>query len=178
LGQIITCREDGTQARQEAKTKPGKKPLIGTLFVCTGNICRSPTAEGVFRHLVAQAGLQDNFRIDSAGTTASHRGEPPDDRARRVASSRGVSLKGLKARAITAADFKDFDYIYAMDSGHFDHLTAMAPGDASAVIVMFIDGQDVPDPWYGAEKDFEDVFALIEKGAANVLAALRREHDL
>jgi protein-tyrosine phosphatase len=151
--------------------------MIKVLFVCTGNICRSPTAEGVFRHLTDKAGLKDAFHIDSAGTYSGHIGEPPDARAIRTAKKNGVSLEGQKARALKAADFSDFEYIYAMDGGHLDEMLQRAPKSPRARIAMFMD-DDVPDPWYGNERDFEHAYALILSGAGAILDTLRETHDL
>jgi len=143
------------------------------LFVCTGNICRSPTAEGVFRHLAEQAGLGDRFAVDSAGTTAGHVGEAPDDRAVRTAAARGVDLSALAARQVRASDFHDFDHIYAMDGGHLRRLKALAPDEGGARLAMFIAGVDVPDPWYGGTADFETAYDLIARGAADLLGGLK-----
>lgn len=153
--------------------------LIKLLFVCTGNICRSPTAEGVFRHLAAQAGLEKVFHIDSAGTDSYHVGEQPDERAMKVAAARGVALESLRARRFAANDFSDFDHILAMDRSHLRALRDRAPDPCRARVAMFLaNGADVPDPWYGTEKDFESVYLLIEGGARMLLEKLRKDHSL
>jgi len=157
-------------------------PVIRVLFVCTGNICRSPTAEGVFRHLVGQEGLSDQFAIGSAGTDAYHVGDAPDRRAIRIAKSRGIDIAQQRARALTAQDYADYDYILAMDGGHLHELQSRAPQGHRARIGMFLpEGgarPDVPDPWYGEEKDFEEVYDLVLGGAKALLARLRAENNL
>lgn len=158
--------------------------MISVLFVCTGNICRSPTAEGVFRHIVRQAGLDGEFRIASAGTESYHEGEPPDARAVKVASANGVSLDGQLARGLARGDFNDFDYIFAMDGGHFYELHRRAPKERRARIHMFLEEvkhvntKEVPDPWYGDENDFRHVFGLVNEGAQAILSKIRQEHNL
>lgn len=145
------------------------------LFVCTGNICRSPTAEGVFRHLAAEAGLSRRFELDSAGTGSSHVGQHPDPRAISVARDNGVDISGLVARNVKNTDFANFDYILAMDGGHFRQLKAQAPAKARARVRMFLEHGDVPDPWYGDRIDFVEAYALIADGAAALLDTLARE---
>ncbi len=163
---------------------PKADALISVLFVCTGNICRSPTAEGVFRHLVAEAGLESHFRIESAGIEAYHEGSPPDHRAVKVAGQRGVSLEGQVARPIDRDDYQSFDYIYAMDGGHFYELHHRAPKERRAKIDMFLscvpqlNTKEVPDPWYGTETDFEHVFRLVDTGARAILEKIRKENGL
>jgi protein-tyrosine phosphatase len=154
------------------------KSVISVLFVCTGNICRSPTAEGVFRHLVEDAGLEDEFRIASSGTESYHVGDPPDARSIRTAAKYGVSLQGQSARHLAAGDYSEFDYIFAMDSGHFSILNTRAPKNARAKIAMFLESGDVPDPWYGAEPDFEHVYALVRERCEELLNVLRKDHRL
>jgi protein-tyrosine phosphatase len=153
--------------------------MVKLLFVCTGNICRSPTAEGVFRRLVAQAGLDGRIAVDSAGTHGYHIGEPPDPRSQKAAKARGVDLSGLRARKVTLADFYDFDHILAMDNGHLAHLRRMAPADAKAAVTLFLDDapdadvRETPDPYYGDARGFERVLDLCEQGAAGLLARIR-----
>lgn len=151
------------------------------LFVCTGNICRSPTADGVFRHMVRQAGLADIYYGDSAGTHGYHVGEPPDLRAVRVAQKRGYDFADLRARKLVANDFDDFDYLLAMDAGHLRQLQKLGK-NTQATICMFTDflddadkGTDVPDPYYGDLKGFEQVFDLVEKSTAALLAHLQKQ---
>jgi protein-tyrosine phosphatase len=155
-------------------------PATRVLFVCTGNICRSPTAEGVFRHVAAAAGLSDRFQIDSAGTHGYHIGEPPDSRSVAQARARGYDLSALRARQFTAADYADFDLLLAMDRGHLKIMRRLAsPHDAERARLFLsfapecgID--DVPDPYYGDERDFAQALDLIERGSRALLDALIR----
>ncbi|MBM3571853.1 MAG: low molecular weight phosphotyrosine protein phosphatase [Alphaproteobacteria bacterium] len=154
------------------------------MFVCTGNICRSPTAEGVFRRLVTDASLFQAIDIDSAGTHDYHRGEPPDPRARRIAAAHGYDHESLRARPVVASDFSRFTHILGMDRSHVRILERRKPAGASAQIRLFLDGAphhdnpDVPDPYYGGDQDFADVLKLIEVGSRALLARLRQEHGL
>ena len=158
--------------------------VIKILFVCTGNICRSPTAEGVFRHLAEKGGMGNIFHIESAGTDSYHEGQKPDARAIKIAKKYGVSLDGQKARRLTKDDYFTFDYIFAMDGGHFYELQEQAPEGRKAKIDMFLRAAtgvketEVPDPWYGSEKDFETVYRLVEEGSKSLLAKLREDHRL
>lgn len=157
--------------------------VIKILFVCTGNICRSPTAEGVFRHLADAAGVQHRFHIDSAGTDSYHVGESPDKRAAKVAARHGVSLQGQRARALRTEDFNAFDYLYAMDGGHLFDMENRAPAGHTGKVELFLaaaghDAQDVPDPWYGEERDFENVFSLVKEAATDLFSHLRKVHQV
>lgn len=157
--------------------------MLRVLFVCTGNICRSPTAEGVFRHLANDAGFGARFHIDSAGTDSYHIGEAPDRRAVKTAARHGVSLQGQRARALRAEDFNAFDYLYAMDGGHLFDMQSRAPAGHSGKIELFLAAaghaaQDVPDPWYGNDSDFEHVFTLVHDASAALLHRLREAHGL
>lgn len=140
------------------------------LFVCTGNICRSPTAEGVFRHLAAQAGLGDAFETDSVGLGGWHVGEPPDSRSIRAAAGRGIDISDLRARQLIQADFADFDLLLAMDRGHYRELARRAPREHADRVRMFMEAADgrgaveVPDPYYGGADGFEAVLDMIEDG--------------
>jgi len=156
--------------------------LVKVLFVCTGNICRSPTAEGVFRKLVAGAGLNHAVVIDSAGTHGYHVGEPPDERSCAAALKRAIDISAQRARRVSRADFAEFDLILAMDRGHYRALRAMAPPQAAERVRLFLDYapelgvEDVPDPYYGGPDGFEDVLDLIETAAERLLDDLRRTH--
>ena len=149
------------------------------LFVCMGNICRSPTAEGVFRHHVDSAGLSENIEIDSAGTHAYHVGEPPDRRARAAAERRGMSLDGIQARRVDATDFERFDYIIAMDEDNLYRLRQEAPDEHRAKLRLFLEFStgvetEVPDPYYGGTAGFERVLDLVDDASRGLLEALRR----
>lgn len=150
------------------------------LFVCLGNICRSPTAHGVFAKLVADAGLQDSIQIDSAGTGDWHIGRPPDERTQRAAIQRGYDLSQLRARQVTSADFQNFDYVLAMDKSNLKDLRAMAGDKTNCHVSLFLDfaesswKREVPDPYYGGEDGFTTVLELVEDGARGLLAAIQR----
>ena len=160
------------------------EPGIGVLFVCLGNICRSPTAEGVFAARVAAAGLDRHFRIDSAGTGDWHLGKPPDPRTRRAARARGYDLEALRARQVRPADFHRFDYILAMDSANLRDLERLRPEGFPGRLELFLHAagplveQEVPDPYGGDAGHFERVLDLIELGAERLLAALRSRHGI
>jgi protein-tyrosine phosphatase len=139
------------------------------LFVCLGNICRSPLAEGVFHHLVNQAGLSDRFEIDSAGTGAWHVGERPDARAEMVANQHGVQLDS-RAREVTEEDLRRFDYVIAMDRENLRSLERMAGAGGSEAEIRLLrdfdseaDGDDVPDPYYGGGSGFETVYEMVHR---------------
>ncbi len=154
-------------------------------FVCLGNICRSPTAEGVFRHLVSAEGLDDAFVIDSAGTGSWHVGEPPDARARAAGRARGIRIDGA-ARTFTRADFARFDHVVAMDRSNERNLVKMAPDAAAKARVRLFrsfdasapDGAEVPDPYYGGDDGFEEVLDICERAARGLLAHVRAERGL
>lgn len=151
------------------------------LFVCTGNICRSPTAEGVFRKLVADAGLEGLIVADSAGTHGYHVGEPPDHRTQLAARSRGYDLSGLRARRVVRDDFHRFDLVLAMDREHHGILATLAPpsvGHKLHLMMAFARRSahdEVPDPYYGGPEGFELVLDLLEDAAAGLLERLRLE---
>ena len=153
------------------------KEKISVLFVCMGNICRSPTAEGVFRHFVQEAGLADRIKIDSAGTHASHMGEPADRRASAAAARRGYSLADIRARRVQAEDFENFNYIVAMD--RLNHVTLIDRADAEHhdKIRLFLEfssaeEDEVPDPYYGGAAGFDRVLDLVEEASRGLLETL------
>ena len=155
------------------------KEKNSVLFVCMGNICRSPTAEGVFRHHVNAAGLDGQIEIDSAGTHAYHTGEPPDRRAQAAAERRGMSLDGIRARRVSADDYERFDLIVAMDEDNLARLTEEAPEEYRAELRLFLeysagDEREVPDPYYGGAAGFERVLDLVEEASRGLLETLSR----
>ena len=153
---------------------------VKVLFVCLGNICRSPTAEGVFRHLVEQEGLADRVLIDSAGTGEWHVGAPPDARACKAAANRGYDLTKLRARLVTRQDFETFDYVLAMDDENVRALERIAPRELRHKIRLFTAfgskrAAGVPDPYGGGPHGFEVVLDLVEDAAQGLLRRVRSE---
>jgi len=152
--------------------------MISVLFVCTGNICRSPTAEGVFRKLAADAGWGGRLAADSAGTHGYHLGEAPDPRSQAAAAKRGYDLSDLRARKIERADFEHFDLILAMDHDHHAILSRMAPVSVSHKLRLMMSyarrfsESEVPDPYYGGSQEFERVLDLLEDAAQGLLSSL------
>ena len=148
---------------------------IGVLFVCTGNICRSPTAEGVFTKLHAELAPQLKLRIESAGTHAYHVGETPDERAVRAARKRGIDIRGHRGRTVIPADFKNFDYILAMDRTNLRYLHALRPHPSRASVQLMLKfardctTDEVPDPYYRGLQGFEEVLDLVEQGGRGLL---------
>jgi len=151
------------------------------LFVCLGNICRSPTAHGLFQHKVKQAGLTDNIHIESAGTGAWHVGKTPDVRAQAKAAERGYDLSYIRARQVEPSDFERFDYILAMDESNLDELQRMAPSNYSGHLSLFLDfandadHREVPDPYYGGDQGFELVLDLVEQACEGLLSEIRNK---
>lgn len=155
--------------------------MVKVLFVCLGNICRSPTAEGVFRKLVSDAGLAEHIHADSAGTHAYHIDAPPDRRAQQAAARRGVDLSGLRGRQALRGDFDDFDYVLAMDEENYANLLAICPPDARHKLSLFMsfasnrNEREVPDPYYGGDTGFDRVLDMIEDAAEGLLERIRRD---
>jgi protein-tyrosine phosphatase len=160
------------------------KEKINVLFCCMGNICRSPTAHGVFAALVQANGLAEVITVDSAGTHAYHVGEPPDHRSQQTALSHGVDLSPQRARRAERDDFHRFDYILAMDRDNYRHLAAMCPRGMESRLHLFLDfareldADEVPDPYYGGRSGFEQVFAMVEIAAAGLLADIRLRYGV
>ena len=155
--------------------------MVRILFVCLGNICRSPTAEGVFRHLVRERGLEDQVEIDSAGTGDWHVGKPPDLRSQEEARWRGVDLSTQRARTVDCDDYDNFDYVIAMDEENLSDLRAGCPKALGHKLYRFTDFapelgvRAVPDPYYGGGDGFARVFDIVERSAQGLLAALEAD---
>jgi protein-tyrosine phosphatase len=151
------------------------------LFVCMGNICRSPAAEAVFRHMVMQAGLQEQIHIDSAATHDYHIGHPPDRRMQAAASQRGYDLGSLRARQVSARDIVEFGYILAMDLDNLSALRQIGPPSYRHKPRLFMDyspsqpGTEVPDPYYGGPHGFELVLDMVEEAAAGLLDDMKKK---
>lgn len=154
--------------------------MIKVLFVCMGNICRSPTAEGALRRLVEAQGLGERIVIDSAGTHGYHAGDPPDPRATAVAAKRGYDLSRIRARRVVPADFLEFHYILAMDRQNLAYLRALKPEGAIADTRLLLEysrrfrEREVPDPYYGSPQGFDRVLDLVEDAAGGFLDHLRK----
>ncbi|MGD2006802.1 MAG: low molecular weight protein-tyrosine-phosphatase [Cellvibrionales bacterium] len=152
--------------------------MVAVLFVCLGNICRSPTAEGVFRGLCESRGVGEQIRVDSAGTGDWHVGNPPDSRAIAAAARRGIDLSLLRARQVRVADFQEFDFVMAMDSSNLRDLALLQPQDSKAELSRWLSWAgstvpgDVPDPYYGGDGGFEKVLDLVEEASQGFLAHL------
>ncbi|MFT6915460.1 MAG: protein-tyrosine phosphatase [Motiliproteus sp.] len=157
-----------------------ERPRLAVLFVCLGNICRSPTAQGVLEQQVREQGLSASIEVDSAGTAAFHRGAAPDHRSIKVAAGRGYDLSKQRARQVLVEDFQRFDYILALDTGNLNNLQALAPEGARAQLQLFLDYgsqkkfTEVPDPYYGGARGFDQVLDLIEDGSKGLLDRLCR----
>lgn len=151
---------------------------VRVLMVCTGNICRSPTAEGVLRRMAEQAGLAHRIEVDSAGTTGYHVGEPPDRRSQMHAARRGYDLSAQRARQVQEADFDTFGWLIAMDRGHLAELQADAPPHRRDRIHLLMDfandprDGEVPDPYYGGALGFDEVLDRVEAGCRGLLKLL------
>ena len=147
-----------------------------------GNICRSPTAHGVFRNLVADERLAHLIEIDSAGTTGYHAGDPPDSRARQAALSRGIDLSDLRARKAREADFHAFDYVLAMDQDNYHSLSSICPPGSERKLMLLMDfapelrTREVPDPYYGGQNGFEQVLDMVEAAVKGLLNDIKRRH--
>ncbi len=159
--------------------------MVEICFVCLGNICRSPTAEGVMRHLVREAGLEDKVRIDSAGTAGYHAGDLPDARARAAGARRGIEIGG-RARQFKRADFERFDYVLAMDQSNYDDLVELAGSKGAGGKLHLLRSFDpaaprgaaVPDPYYGGDDGFDDVLDMCLAACRALLARIRKEHGI
>jgi protein-tyrosine phosphatase len=155
---------------------------VSVLFVCMGNICRSPTAEAVFRHYAGNAGLTGYILIDSAGTHDYHIGDAPDARAQRAAQQRGYDMSGLRGRQVDEGDFHRFDYVLAMDRANLAILRRLAPQGSNAQVRLFLEyarhhtEREVPDPYYGGASGFERVLDMAEDAAEGLLQHICQQH--
>lgn len=153
--------------------------MINVLFVCMGNICRSPMAEGIFRREIAKAGLQDKVYVDSAGTHSYHIGSRPDQRAQHAASKRGADISGLRGRQVADVDFEKFDYILAMDTANLNNLKRRAPARLHGKIKLLLSysrkypNLDVPDPYYGGVSGFEENLDMIEDAVQGLIKEIQ-----
>lgn len=152
---------------------------VNVLFVCLGNICRSPTADGIFQKLVSDAGLTKRIKVDSAGTANWHQGRAPDPRTVAAAARRGFDLSVLRARAVKRSDFDEFDYILAMDEDNLADLRSLKPADYTGHLGLFLafgsqqKYREVPDPYHGGNEGFELVLDLVEDAAAGLLKSIQ-----
>lgn len=160
------------------------KKKVSVLFVCMGNICRSPTAHGVFQQRVDQAGLSHQIEVDSAGTHAYHIGEPPDRRSQQVALGRGYDLSSQRARKVTSDDFSYYDYYLVMDRSNLGDVLADCPAHHEHKVRLFLDyashawETEVPDPYYGGAHGFDHVLDLVEAASDGLLQQIRKAHRL
>lgn len=158
-----------------------KQNKTSVLFVCMGNICRSPTAEAVFKKMVGEAGLEGAIESDSAGTHDYHIGEPPDGRATRAARKRGYDMTSFRGRQVGRGDFERFDYILAMDGDNLARLERLRPADYAGTLALFCDmdeayeGRYVPDPYFGGEDGFEQVLDMVEDVSRSLIARIQAE---
>jgi 3-deoxy-manno-octulosonate cytidylyltransferase (CMP-KDO synthetase) len=179
---LVQTDAAGEQQIEPDEDSAGLWQPVSILFVCMGNICRSPTAEGVLRSLVEATEGGDSVTIDSAGTQAYHKGEPPDGRATAIAARRGIDLSMQRARGVELADFTTFDYILAMDEDNLAFLESMRPEDSQAEVELFMNysrrsqGASVPDPYYGGTLGFERVLEMLEEAGLGLLEELRRRN--
>jgi len=169
------------RCQDEAKAKA----MVKVLFVCMGNICRSPMAEGVFRRMLEDVGLAERVYVDSAGTHSYHIGAPPDTRSQATAQRRGVDLGRLRARQVTKTDLLEFDYVLAMDRDNFEHLRVLCPDpELQRRVHLFLDfapdlpEREVPDPYYGGSGGFERVMDLVEEAAQGLLIQIRERYRI
>ena len=156
---------------------------IKVLFVCMGNICRSPTAHGVFQSLVEEQGLNDAIEVESAGTHGYHIGSPPDTRSQATALENGVDLSGLRARQFLSNDFIEFDYVIGMDNANIENMLSIKPEQSPAILNLMLeysekfDAKEIPDPYFG-DDGFDRVFDMVEDASTGLLLFIRESHSL
>jgi len=156
---------------------------VKILFVCMGNICRSPTAQGLFQQMIREQGLDKRILVDSAGTHSYHIGNPPDSRSQAVARRRGIDLSKLRSRRLVRDDFIKFDYLLGMDSDNIADMHAIRPDEASAQLQLMLEyskrysQRDIPDPYFGND-GFEMVFDMIDDASRGLLEHIRSEHEI
>lgn len=166
------------------RSTEAESAAVRVLFCYMGNICRSPTAHGLFRKLVQDEGLTDRIYIDSAGTHAYHVGHPPDERSQQTALRRGLDISDLRARKVEREDLEWFDYIVAMDQDNYMILSEMCRDRSQDKLYLMMDFlptarmREVPDPYYGGASGFERVFDMVEEAAAAMLRELRYRHSI
>lgn len=149
--------------------------MTSVLFVCLGNICRSPLAEGIFRRKVQDAGRSDQILIDSAGTGAWHAGNPPDPRSIEIAAAHGIDISSQRARQVTSSDYDRFDYLVAMDADNLANLLSGKGKQHQGIRLLLTNPPaDVPDPYYGGPKGFEEVYRLVDGGCDALLTSIRQ----
>ncbi len=159
------------------------KRKVSVVFVCMGNICRSPTAEAVFRQIVENAGLSEYISIDSAGTHDYHIGDAPDLRTQRAAQQRGYDMSGLRGRQVEQGDFQRFDYVLAMDHANMAILQRITPPGSKTQARLFLEyarhhqEREVPDPYYGGADGFERVLDMVEDAAEGLLMHIKQRHS-
>ena len=158
--------------------------MVKILMVCLGNICRSPTAHALFQAQVNREGLSHKITVDSAGTGGWHIGHPPDKRAQITALEHGCDISHLRSRVVKVSDFSTFDYILAMDQDNFKHLAMMKPTNYQGVLGLFlteanvVQVDEVPDPYYGNEKNFEQAMTLIQCGVSGLMNRIKNNYKL
>jgi len=158
--------------------------MIKVLFVCMGNICRSPSAEGAFNKLLSDEKLHDRFSIDSAGTHAYHTNEAPDLRSQKAAKERGIDLSKQRARKVIMGDFEDYDHVLAMDEDNLAIMREACPEEHQHKLKLFLDfaphvkAREVPDPYYGGTYGFENVLDLVEEASTGFLTSLRTSGEI
>ncbi len=157
---------------------------IKVLFICMGNICRSPTAEGVFTRLIKSEKIDKQFIIDSAGTHAYHVGDAPDLRAQKAAKDRGIDLAKIRARKVIVGDYEDYDYLLVMDTDNYDLVMEFCPAEYKHKVKYFLeyaphlDTIEVPDPYYGGKYGFERVLDMVEEASIGFLNTLRQSGEI